>query len=89
MKKLLAAGADANTRDNSGRTPLHAAVAGDAVSVVKVQNNNGIVFIYVCICLYKLFIYLLHFCLIIVELGVTMPSFKYLLAIGLHVSCPT
>jgi ankyrin repeat protein len=36
-KKLLDAGADPKARDNSGRTPLHAAVAADARGVFQVK----------------------------------------------------
>jgi Notch-like protein len=35
-KRLLDAGADANSQDNTGRTPLHAAVAADAMGVFQV-----------------------------------------------------
>lgn len=35
-KRLLDAGADANAQDNTGRTPLHAAVAADAQGVFQV-----------------------------------------------------
>lgn len=36
-KRLLDAGADANAQDNTGRTPLHAAVAADAQGVFQVR----------------------------------------------------
>lgn len=36
-KRLLDAGADANAQDNTGRTPLHAAVAADAQGVFQVS----------------------------------------------------
>lgn len=35
-KRLLDAGAEANSQDNTGRTPLHAAVAADAMGVFQV-----------------------------------------------------
>lgn len=35
-KRLLDAGADANFQDNTGRSPLHAAVAADAMGVFQV-----------------------------------------------------
>ncbi|MBN3285220.1 NOTC1 protein, partial [Polyodon spathula] len=38
-KRLLEASADANTQDNMGRTPLHAAVAADAQGVFQVDCN--------------------------------------------------
>lgn len=37
-KRLLDAGADANAQDNTGRTPLHAAVAADAQGVFQVKS---------------------------------------------------
>lgn len=38
-KRLLDAGADANAQDNTGRTPLHAAVASDAQGVFQVNKH--------------------------------------------------
>lgn len=38
-KRLLDAGADANAQDNTGRTPLHAAVAADAQGVFQVRGE--------------------------------------------------
>ena len=35
-KRLLDAGADANAGDNTGRTPLHSAIAADAVGVFQI-----------------------------------------------------
>jgi len=39
-KRLLDAGADANCQDNTGRTPLHAAVAADAMGVFQILLRN-------------------------------------------------
>ncbi|XP_023215803.1 neurogenic locus Notch protein-like [Centruroides sculpturatus] len=39
-KRLLDAGADANAPDNTGRTPLHAAVAADAQGVFQILLRN-------------------------------------------------
>ena len=39
-KRLLDAGADANIRDLTGRTPLHAAVAADAQGVFQILLRN-------------------------------------------------
>ncbi|MGH0125833.1 UNVERIFIED_CONTAM: hypothetical protein FKN15_025001 [Acipenser sinensis] len=39
-KRLLEASADANTQDNMGRTPLHAAVAADAQGVFQILIRN-------------------------------------------------
>ena len=39
-KRLLEAGADANSQDNTGRTPLHAAVASDAQGVFQILLRN-------------------------------------------------
>lgn len=41
-KRLLDAGADANSQDNTGRTPLHAAVAADAMGVFQVRPRSHI-----------------------------------------------
>lgn len=39
-KRLLDAGADANCQDTTGRTPLHAAVAADAMGVFQILLRN-------------------------------------------------
>ncbi|MGH0159588.1 UNVERIFIED_CONTAM: hypothetical protein FKN15_067874 [Acipenser sinensis] len=39
-KRLLDAGADANAQENTGRTPLHAAVAADAQGVFQILIRN-------------------------------------------------
>uniref|UniRef100_T1IJR3 Notch n=1 Tax=Strigamia maritima TaxID=126957 RepID=T1IJR3_STRMM len=39
-KRLLDAGADANAQDNTGRSPLHAAVAADAQGVFQILLRN-------------------------------------------------
>ena len=39
-KRLLEAGADANAQDNTGRTPLHAAVSSDAQGVFQILLRN-------------------------------------------------
>lgn len=39
-KRLLDAGTDANAQDNTGRTPLHAAVAADALGVFQILLRN-------------------------------------------------
>ncbi|RZF46940.1 hypothetical protein LSTR_LSTR011771, partial [Laodelphax striatellus] len=39
-KRLLDAGAEANAQDNTGRTPLHAAVAADAMGVFQILLRN-------------------------------------------------
>lgn len=41
-KRLLDAGADANSQDNTGRTPLHAAVAADAMGVFQVSHVSPV-----------------------------------------------
>mgnify|MGYP002715714859 FL=1 len=38
-KRLLDAGAEVNLQDNTGRTPLHAAVAADAMGVFQVGTR--------------------------------------------------
>jgi len=43
-KRLLDAGADANSQDNTGRTPLHAAVAADAMGVFQVSGCGHLSF---------------------------------------------
>lgn len=43
-KRLLDAGADANAQDNTGRTPLHAAVAADAQGVFQVNKHLCVLF---------------------------------------------
>lgn len=53
-KRLLDAGAEANSQDNTGRTPLHAAVAADAMGVFQVRWVNIINF-------FKFFVFLLSF----------------------------
>lgn len=39
-KRLLDAGADANSQDNTGRTPLHSSVAADAMGVFQILLRN-------------------------------------------------
>uniref|UniRef100_A0A0A9W2B0 Neurogenic locus Notch protein n=1 Tax=Lygus hesperus TaxID=30085 RepID=A0A0A9W2B0_LYGHE len=39
-KRLLDAGAEANSQDNTGRTPLHAAVAADAMGAFQILLRN-------------------------------------------------
>lgn len=41
-KRLLDAGADANSQDNTGRTPLHSAVAADAMGVFQILLRNRV-----------------------------------------------
>lgn len=42
-KRLLDAGAEVNLQDNTGRTPLHAAVAADAMGVFQVSTRIFII----------------------------------------------
>jgi Notch-like protein len=43
-KRLLDAGAEANSQDNTGRTPLHAAVAADAMGVFQVYHFSYFIY---------------------------------------------
>lgn len=39
-RRLLASGADANAQDQWGRTPLHSAIAADALGVFQVKTRG-------------------------------------------------
>jgi Notch-like protein len=63
-KRLLDAGADANAIDHTGRTPLHAAIAADAMGVFQVRNQIQNHRVHGLMCLYEIYLLfrILRFC---------------------------